>query len=238
MEYIKKEDLIKDEVYINNNHCRHIFKYENDLYNCINIYSDKSAKINTLFKRGNFTNNKLVFTKATPQEKHWLERCIAADKFIEFTEAMKTFEKELPQFKIIESIETITKVENNEGNQFFIGDVVISSNGTIQTIESFGYNKAKTNIIAFTNKQSILGNGIGINKIEHYIEPKVEETLLEKAKRLYPIGTKFKAARGSNGEYKVQSNSEFRENGDGAICIKTQGNGTIYYNGVWGEIIE
>ena len=80
----------------------------------------------------------------------------------------------LPQFKVIETIETITKVENNEGNQFFIGDVVISSNGTIQTIESFDYNKAKTNIIAFTNKQSKTGNGIGIDKIEHYIEPKVE----------------------------------------------------------------
>ena len=106
----------------------------------------------------------------------------------------------LPQFKIVETIETITKVENNEGNQFFIGDVVISSNGTIQTIESFGYNKAKTNIIAFTNKQSRLGNGIGIDKIEHYIEPKVEveETLLEKAKGIkyshdFKIGDKIKS---------------------------------------------
>ena len=144
----------------------------------------------------------------------------------------------LPQFKIIESIETITKVENNEGNQFFIGDVVISSNGTIQTIESFDYNKAKTNIIAFTNKQSILGNGIGIDKIEHYIEPKVEETLLEKAKRLYPIGTKFKDARGGRNLYNVTPISQFRENSDGAICIQNNGNGTIYFNNEWAEIIE
>ena len=85
----------------------------------------------------------------------------------------------LPQFKVIETIETITKVENNEGNQFFIGDVVISSNGTIQTIESFDYNKAKTNIIAFTSRQSILGNSIGIDKIEHYIEPKTDYKILE-----------------------------------------------------------
>ena len=85
----------------------------------------------------------------------------------------------LPQFKVIESIETITKVENNEGNQFFIGDVVKSSNGTVQTIESFDYNTKKTNIIAFTNKQSILGNGIGIDEIEHYIEPKTDYKILE-----------------------------------------------------------
>lgn len=96
----------------------------------------------------------------------------------ELVEEKKVIEL-LPQFKVIETIETITKVENNEGNQFFIGDIVKSSNGVIQTIESFDYNKAKTNIIAFTNKQSILANGIGIDKIEHYIKPKVDYQILE-----------------------------------------------------------
>ena len=104
---------------------------------------------------------------------------ITFDQFKKYVLKEETVEevkviKPLPQFKVIETIETITKVENNEGNQFFIGDIVISSNGTVQTIESFDYNKAKTNIIAFTNKRSILGNGIGIDKIEHYVEPKVE----------------------------------------------------------------
>jgi len=102
-------------------------------------------------------------------KKYVLEEEIVEEKVIE----------PLPQFKVIETIETITKVENNEGNQFFIGDVVKSSNGVIQTIESFDYNKAKTNIIAFTNKQSILANGIGIDKIEHYIKPKVDYQILE-----------------------------------------------------------
>ena len=96
----------------------------------------------------------------------------------------------LPQFKVIETIETITKVENNEGNQFFIGDVVISDSGFVQTIKSFRYNVNKDNVLATTN----VCNQISIARLEHYIEPKVEETLLEKAKRLYPIGTKFKSA--------------------------------------------
>ena len=96
----------------------------------------------------------------------------------------------LPQFKVIESIETITKVENNEGNQFFIGDIVISDSGFVQTIKSFRYNVNKDNVLATTN----VCNQISIARLEHYIEPKVEETLLEKAKRLYPIGTKFKSA--------------------------------------------
>ena len=405
MEYIKKEELIEGEIYhvqdgdfwmiglvTKSNNGDNNWSLRGD---ATYITSKNKFEINTSWA---YKSDTRTYRLATPNEKHWLNCCITANKFITFEEAIKTFIPEyvelintgcrincnipagkiykcskdvtkdyhfgffldskyrigfnknefdqylkpstkeaydaqfvvkepLPQFKVIETIETITKVENNEGSQFFIGDVVISSNGTIQTIESFDYNKAKTNIIAFTNKQSVLG--IGIDKIEHYIEPKTdykileykteggisckapfladshqfyinerckiysikrisddliitvgdevlsktcgvpnkilsielinnkirlyprnsfynlediikvkEETLLEKAKRLYPVGTKFKAARGLNSEYKVQSNSEFRENGDGAICIQTQGNGTIYYNGVWGEIIE
>ena len=102
----------------------------------------------------------------------------------------------LPQFKVIETIETITKVENNEGNQFFIGDTVKSLNSNQKgTITKFKYSADKSDIIAITTFQQSVG--ISINKIEHYIKPKVEvkeENLLEKAKRLYPIGTKFKSA--------------------------------------------
>lgn len=77
----------------------------------------------------------------------------------------------LPQFKIIETIETITKVENNEGNQFFIGDEVIGSKTKIKSkIISFKYNVDKTAILAITDKTSNIG--IGINHLEHYIEPK------------------------------------------------------------------
>jgi hypothetical protein len=79
----------------------------------------------------------------------------------------------LPQFKIIETIETITKVENNEGNQFFIDDIVIGSKTKIKSkIISFKYNVDKTAILAITDKAPNIG--IGINHLEHYIEPKVE----------------------------------------------------------------
>ena len=98
----------------------------------------------------------------------------------------------LPQFKIIEKIETITKVENNEGNQFFIGDVVKTEAGLHFRIIGFKYDENKTKILAIAtdNYPEVVKD---INDIEHYIEPKVEveETLLEKAKRLYPVGTKF-----------------------------------------------
>lgn len=86
----------------------------------------------------------------------------------------------LPQFKVIESIETITKVENNEGNQFFIGDVItVEGSNVAETIKSFEYQLNKTVLCAvFTNNSFI-----DINSIEHYLESKDVEpefTLPEK----------------------------------------------------------
>lgn len=110
-----------------------------------------------------------------------LEGTISRDKAeILFDKWNKEVVEPLPQFKVIESIETITKVENNEGNQFFIGDVVVTSNGTVQTIESFAYNQDKTEL--HTNFEETL-DVVNINKLEHYIEPKAIEpefTLPEK----------------------------------------------------------
>jgi hypothetical protein len=85
---------------------------------------------------------------------------------------IKEITEPLSQFKIIEKIETITKVENNEGNQFFIGDIVKSPSDQKGKIISFKYSANKSNIIAITTFQ--INNGISINKLEHYIEPKVE----------------------------------------------------------------
>ena len=153
----------------------------------------------------------------------------------------------LPQFKIIETIETITKVENNEGNQFFIGDTVIGSKTKIKSkIISFKYNVDKTAILAITDKTSNIG--IGINHLEHYIEPKVEveETLLEKAKRLYPVGTKFINPNGNKecvikekGDYFKGNNNNIYHSLKSGIYKYEEGlSGCIYMNNTWSKIIE
>jgi hypothetical protein len=70
-------------------------------------------------------------------------------------------------------------------------------------IKNFRHNKDRSNICAVTAR--LLDYGIGIDKIEHVLEFKEDkiildsietiipenESLLDKAKRLYPIGTKF-----------------------------------------------
>ena len=152
----------------------------------------------------------------------------------------------LPQFKVIESIEIITKVENNEGNQFFIGDTVKSLNSEQKgKIVEFKYSANKSNIIAITTFQS--NNGIGIDKIEHYIEPKVEETLLEKAKRLYPIGTKFnnyKIAKGVDRTVEVLTTNIIEEFGKIKLLNPEKrrnnnaGTWTLYRDGEFAEIIK
>jgi hypothetical protein len=152
----------------------------------------------------------------------------------------------LPQFKVIETIETITKVENNEGNQFFIGDVVKSDTNVIHNIKGFKYDINKIAILALTDKVPTIG--VSINKIEHYIhtsgEPGMifipEETLLEKAKRLYPVGTKVKTATGNDFEIIIKDQSKFKL--DLQNNISTTENYMVYlyasYGNKWAEIIN
>ena len=150
----------------------------------------------------------------------------------------------LPQFKIIETIETITKVENNEGNQFFINDKIKVSLNMVQKIISFSYNEDKTEIFANFNQNL----SISINDIEHYIEPKVEveETLLEKAKRLYPIGTKFinpndnrECVIKEKGNYFEGNNHNIYHSIANAVFKYEEGfSGCIYINNTWSKIIE
>lgn len=157
----------------------------------------------------------------------------------------------LPQFKVIESIETITKVENNEGSQFFIGDTVKSLDSDQKgEITKFRYSTDKSNIIAITTFQS--NNGIGINKIEHYIEPKVEvkdvklpiigeiykeESLLEKAKRLYPVGTRYAPEPNIPYFNRIQSSTVIFEVRHHEIFCKNN-LGWVFYKNKWAEIIE
>lgn len=152
----------------------------------------------------------------------------------------------LPQFKVIETIETITKVENNEGNQFFIGDTVKSLDSDQKgEIIKFRYSADKSNIIAITTFQS--NNGIGIDKIEHYIEPKVEvkeETLLEKAKRLYPVGTKFIVACRPDFIATVKDHNDYEYQDIDIVNLNIVENledctgASVYYKGKWAEIIN
>jgi len=62
--------------------------------------------------------------------------------------------------------------------------------------------------------------------------------LLEEAKLRYPIGTRFNAPRGAGANYQVLPSDLFKQNSDGAICIRTSGNGTVYFDGKWAKIIE
>jgi len=398
MECIKKEDLKEGDIFVTQlSYNNFLNKYGTGF--SLNLKTDNSIKNETLYKGGGFAYDNMRL--ATPEEKHWLESCITADKFITFEETMETFIPEyvewinnigsenlgyqtkytfeknkifktdtelplagfqtenwlkhltvytnnykpstkeaydaqfiikepefvlpekwcikvtdesrdiininrnkigygnisiiykyatcfnyagnydiygteitfeqfkkyvlkeetveekviepLPQFKVIETIETITKVENNEGNQFFIDDRIKTPSANIYNIKGFKYNVDKTNILAILSNDT----RIGIDKIEHYIEPKVvepfislpfstitkgyEESLLEKAKRLYPVGTVVKSV----GFYDLKTikTNDFKETVHtytGKVIYADKGFTAIYseQNNKWAEIIK
>jgi hypothetical protein len=114
MKKLKREDLVEGEIYKASNTClTFIIKATKNLKNVINIPS-----YNAFMKSGNFNAPYLTFTNATPEEKHWLEACIAANSFISYEEAVKTFVYKY--YKIIEN-----KISSNYNNN------VIYSRNTI-----------------------------------------------------------------------------------------------------------
>jgi len=186
---------------------------------------------------------------------------ITFEQFKKYVLKEKPIVEPLPFFKVLigdDAENTIFQVQNNEGNVFQIGDKIkglgaIASNAGTMIISRFRYTNNRTNICACTKQ--FHDYGIGIDKIEHVLEFKKDEIVLDiieskipenesnldKAKRLYPVGTIFYAARGNinpRNKYTVKSDSKFRENPDSSICIESAGNGTVHYRGNWAEIIS
>lgn len=150
--------------------------------------------------------------------------------------------EKLPRFKVIKNIGRLPSVvENDEGNEFRIGDVVTTTEGHNKgkaiTIIKFRYTKFRDNICAITDIHR--SNGIGIHKLEHVIvkDEVIEETLLEKANRLYPIGTIY---INTTGDHETsQGNVVNYKNGSTDIMLRSgYGTGLIYHNGKWAQIIK
>lgn len=223
------------------------------------IYSEQINRFP--FKRADHHSREtplLGFTEITFEQ--FLENVVNVKK-------EKTFEP-LPFYKVLEvhnKNQDMLYVQNNEGNVFRLGDIVIGLTATSKLwgemkITSFRKTVNTDNICAITSKTSKFG--IGIDKIQHVVKQPVNllklameqcdkvqpefdkrvqehlektETILEKAIRLYPVGTNFIAARGNaRNTYTVYNDDVFKEN-NGAICIRMFGNGTIYFNGKWAE---
>lgn len=154
--------------------------------------------------------------------------------------------EKLPRFKVIKNIGQLPSVvENDEGNEFRIGDVVTTTEGPNKgkaiTIIKFRYTKFRDNICAITDIHR--PNGIGIHKLEHVIvkdQPVVEvieETLLEKANRLYPIGTIYINTTGNR--KKSQGNVvDYNDGSNNIMLCSGHGTGLIYKNGRWAKIIK
>lgn len=115
MKQLQKSDLKEGEIYKQLGF-NYIFQYDETF----NSFSDGIAVgINSrkYYKRwhGNDFDHPMI--EATPEEKHWLEECIKADKFVSYEEAMKTFVPEYVECTFSKSdsykLNKIYKVEKN-----------------------------------------------------------------------------------------------------------------------------
>ena len=146
--------------------------------------------------------------------------------------------------------ESIVKVECSEGGVYRIGDKITvfdrysPNKGKIFTIQDFRWSKDKSKICAVTELHT--PNGIGLDKIELYVEPKVKQelSLLEQAKLKYPIGTKFKVACQPHVICTVLNHDTYYFQTEEICNLYVEGqnygvNGaTVYYKGKWAEIVD
>jgi len=181
---------------------------------------------------------------------------ITFEQFKKYVLKEKSVFEPLPFFKVLigdEAENTIVQVQNNEGNVFQIGDKIkglgtIASNAGTMIISRFRYTNDRSNICACTKQ--FHDYGIGIDKIEHVLEfkkdeivldiikPKIpeNESNLDKAKRLYPVGTTYLSASSVKSQNTVVVQSFQQINPE--MIYGESGKGCLYYYGKWAEIIS
>ena len=146
---LKLEDLIKGEIYYRDGF---IFDLVNIIdYDCNNtaicIFTGEFYNKNAALSKYNANPERL----ANAEEKHWLNECIKANKFIEKSEALKTFKQE-PMFEVGKWYKNIgknnscyAKCKKFENGEFYISDIILPNKKyDIYTNSSyFDYNNYK-----------------------------------------------------------------------------------------------
>ena len=132
MKQLEKKDLIKDQIYKHINGPIFMWNINDSKYYLGS--NNLPNEINYFGTVGFFDGNGI--TEATPEEKHWLEVCIAANRFISYEEAMKTFIPEYVEctlqqvgsdynlgkiYKVNTTSQNVNKIEshNNQGMAFY-----------------------------------------------------------------------------------------------------------------------
>jgi hypothetical protein len=113
-------------------------------------------------------------------------------------------------------------------------NAIVKYNGFEYTVTKYDPEEVASGIINISATGGTHGRACIYYK-DKWAEIVKEETLLEQAKRLYPIGTRYKTAGYSEDEYVVEKQTFEHANGDirGEVC-----KGILYRNGKWAEIVS
>jgi hypothetical protein len=130
---LKIEELQEGEIYscyhknVSKNN-KSIFKATKDNKNVNRV----TYELTSFFKSSNYSYGLSDIQIATFKEKHWLNECIKADKFISYEEAMKTFKEESLVGRYVKSIK-----EFNSNNPVGSYDKIIGDNKDCYWLERF-----------------------------------------------------------------------------------------------------
>lgn len=217
-------DLVTGEIYqltIYDN--KWIVKF--DYFKAGETFSDGSISYdNMYYKKGEWghTDKITEVKKATEEEKQHLNACIKAGKFVTLEDS-KTIKQN-----------NVKEVIPEKGKWY-----EIEAFGGIKYISKYGDNLKFSEFICGNNyNESGEFQDVKVIRELKSEDLVIIEPLLNYAKKKYPVGCKFMAARGSGSKYTVESLDKFTWYDSKNICIKLHGNGTIYSNGKWAEIVS
>lgn len=151
----------------------------------------------------------------------------------DYTEiTFEQFKKYVLKEEVIKESPLLIEARSKYSVGMFVKSVI---SDTVVEIKDLDLIQISTNnkTIAYNNGQIIIYNSVDWAR---------EATLLEKAKRLYPVGTKFKrffCVRGDGNDLIVTVDSQpDLDNNSISVKCKERGHRFIYNNGTWAEIIK
>lgn len=235
---MKKEDLKEGEIYIaEDSGNAFIVEYSTGYFiGC----SGQNRDVNRLsgFSRG-FSHSNYTYREASEDLKLWLKACIAANKFIPKEEALKKEEKWIPK-----EGDWVYIIKSWHGCTLPIGQAYKVTRLQKFTDICFYCNINERNSESNPHWTSIEATDCYRKALPHEIPSSTIATIntsiesnLERAKREYPIGTKFIAP--DNGRtYTVKGN--WYEVSGNILCYNdvSSGGQYLFRDGIWAEIIS
>lgn len=225
---------------VNQNSDNHNIRGKADYISIFSEKGNKHLKLNETWCYQSDESPPRTFRTSTEEEKNWLLQCIKLNKFITLEEFQNKVDvlketKTLFKFKIGDSVKIVPggrECYDKDTSANFAESIPTDGASICGIIDSFFENDSiKWYKIKYTDSNTIYSNAVSEKGLQLY------DSLLEEAKKKYPIGTVYNCAYSPEDFSNKTVIFELRYVDKEKNTIEG-GRGYIYYKGRWANIIR